>query len=403
MNLVCRILFIRQRLILTILLVLYQAFCITADADAPSSADSSGTRTDYALFGYYQHGWVLHTNKFVSGTNIRQQPINAYRAASFQLAVQTHGDKLWEQLYNFPRYGFGLYKPYFPDAPYLGNPVAVNGTMGFALKRWESLAFNFDVGFGLAFNWRSYLEDKYNLAMGASESILFSTTFTLEKHLQNGLHFNLGGGFVHFSNGSLKVPNLGINVFTPRIGVGYDFDRREQKFRYQSVPAFQKRSEVFLSVFYGLRNIMYWGGDVDSVTMRKGVYYNCYGLSGGYNVQVSHKSKFGIGLMTDYLGYVNSYITVEDRDLIPNPASFSDGFEISIYPSYELVMNRASLVLQPGFYLYRARYPERTPFNYQRVGLKYYITSDISLSMNMRAHYWSIADFLEWTIGYSIR
>ncbi|HBH83845.1 MAG: hypothetical protein A2X05_02235 [Bacteroidetes bacterium GWE2_41_25] len=51
-----------------------------------------------------------------------------------------------------------------------------------------------------------------------------------------------------------------------------------------------------------------------------------------------------------FLGYVNSSITSEDGKLVPNPASFSDGFEISISPSCELVMNRASLVVQPGFF-----------------------------------------------------
>jgi hypothetical protein len=106
--------------------------------------------------------------------------------------------------------------------------------------------------------------------------------------------------------------------------------------------------------------------------------------------------------MADYLGYVNSSITSENGRLLANPASFNEGLQISIYPSYELVMDKASLVVQPGFYVYRARYPERTPFNYQRIGFKYHFTNDFSVGLYMRAHYWSIADFIEWTIGYRI-
>ncbi|MDR2887587.1 MAG: hypothetical protein LBV26_06275 [Bacteroidales bacterium] len=153
----------------------------------------------------------------------------------------------------------------------------------------------------------------------------------------------------------------------------------------------------------GWRNMLYLGNDVDTLTQRRGVFYKCYGIAGSYNYQVSHKSKFGIGLMADYLGYVNSSMSVEDEKLKAHPAPFSDGFEVSIYPSYELVMGKASLVVQPGFYLYRSKYPDKTPFNYQRAGLKYYFTDNISMAVNMRAHYWSIADFIEWTIGYSIR
>jgi hypothetical protein len=372
-------------------------------ADEKQLSDSVKYQKDFTLNGFYQHGWIMQTNQFINGNNINQIPIRQYRSASLQISVQTHGEKLWEQLYNYPRYGFCVYKPFFPDAPYLGNPAAVYGTMGFVLKRWESATIDFNIGLGLAFNWISYLEDKYNLAMGASESAIFTTTFSAEKRLVNGFVISAGAGFVHFSNGSLKVPNLGINIFTPKVGIGYNFIKPEKNYIYKVIPEYHKQSEIFISAFTGWRNILYSGSDVDSITQRKGVYYSCYGISAAYNYQVSHKSKFGVGVMTDYLGYVNSSITVRNDKLVTNPASFSDGFEISIYPSYELVIDRASVILQPGFYILRAKYPERNPFNYQRIGLKYTITDDVSLGLYMRAHYWSIADFIEWTVGYSFR
>lgn len=383
--------------------ILYIFSFIPLYASVTEPSDSTKNKKDLTLYGFYQHGWILRTNEFVSGTNIKQEPISQYRSASLQLSFQTSGDKLWEQLYNYPRYSFGVYKPFFPDAHYLGDPFAVYAAIGFALRRQENLTFNFDVGLGLAFNWISYLEDKYNIAMGASESAVFSTTFSFEKRLVNGLRFYAGAGFVHFSNGALKVPNLGINAFTPKAGIGYNFTKPEQEYRYQIVPEYHKHSEISVSAFTGYRNILYYGSDVDSLIQRRGVFYLCYGISAAYNYQVSHKSKFGAGVMADYLGYVNSSITSENGSLVSHPASFSDGFQVSIYPSYELVMNRASLVLQAGFYVYRAKYPEPTPFNYQRIGLKYNITDHLSLGLYMRAHYWTVADFIEWTIGYRIK
>lgn len=365
--------------------------------------DSIYDHKDFALYGYYQHGTVLQTNQFLRGNNLNKMPVDKYRAASLQLSFQTKGDKLWEQLYNFPRFGISLYKPYFPDANYLGNPFAIYGTIGFVLKRWESTALCFDAGLGLAFGWRSYLEDGYNLALGANESAIFNTTFSLEKKFVNGFSINAGAGFVHFSNGSLKIPNLGINVFTPKIGAGYNFSQHEDKFRYQVIPDYKRQSEINLSVFTGWRNILYSGNDVDSITQRKGVYYSCYGVAASYLYQVSHKSKFGIGLMADYLGYVNSFISTEKGMLVAHPASLDKGLELSVFPSYELVIDRASVVIQPGIYLYRSKYPERTPATFQRIGLKYYVTDNLSFALNMRAHNWSIADFLEWTIGYSFR
>jgi hypothetical protein len=365
--------------------------------------DSINNHKDVALYGFYQMGSVLQTNQFLRGNNLNQMPVEKFRAVALQLSIQTKGEKLWEQLYNFPRYGFGLYKPYFPEAKYLGSPYAFYGTIGFALKRWEYTTFFLDLGMGLAFNWNSYLEDRYNLSMGANESVIFNTTFALERRFSNGFRINAGAGFVHFSNGSLKLPNLGINVFTPRIGAGYSFNKPEEKFIYQPVPEYSRQSEINLSAFGGWRNTLYDGTDVDSITQRKGVNYACYGLSISYSYQISHKSKFGVGFMTDYLGFANSFITTDNGKLVANPASLSDGFELSVFPSYELVINRASVILQPGFYLYRSKYPDRTPMVYQRIGLKYYVSDNISFAVNMRAHDWSIADFIEWTIGYSFR
>jgi hypothetical protein len=67
-----------------------------------------------------------------------------------------------------------------------------------------------------------------------------------------------------------------------------------------------------------------------------------------------------------------------------------------------LAINRLSLIIQPGFYLYRTKYGERSPATYQRIGIKYNILKDISLGINMHAYYFSIADYIEWTIGYRL-
>jgi hypothetical protein len=71
--------------------------------------------------------------------------------------------------------------------------------------------------------------------------------------------------------------------------------------------------------------------------------------------------------MGGYMGAANSSITVVNGKLEDNDASFFRGIEVSIFPSYELVINRFSLLLQPGFYLYRANYEGRTLVAYQRI------------------------------------
>ncbi len=351
---------------------------------------------------FYQQGWVLPTNTFVKGNNIKQKPINAFRIISLELSVQTKGEKLWQQLYNYPMFGAGINTIRFINAPYLGKPVSAYSTLSIPLLRWKSFSLYSDFGLGLTFNWGSYREDKYNIAIGTGQTLYFNEGFSLEYKSREGLVINAGTSFTHFSNGSLKVPNRGINIFAPKIGLGYNFAESPQEFKTRAVPEYQKHSEFCFSFFGALRNEYYYGSDVDSITKYKGVYYTAYGISATFNRQISYKSKFGIGIMADYLGFANAYITAEDGNLIAHPASFKDGLELSIFPSYELIISRLSLILQPGFYLYRIKYPYCTPSAYQRIGLKYNIFENISFAVNMRVHSYSIADYLEWTIGYRL-
>ena len=108
--------------------------------------------------------------------------------------------------------------------------------------------------------------------------------------------------------------------------------------------------------------------DADSAAMFKGVYYPVYGISLGYNRQVSYKSKIGFGIGFDYFGAANSSISLLNGNLRIMMPTFPEGFEVSIFPSYELVIDRLSLILQPGFYIHRRSYEGQTPWTYQRIG-----------------------------------
>lgn len=384
-------------LIFALLNVLSSKALYSADI---SLSDSTKKQPDLTLFASYQQGKVLLTNDFVRGNNIKHIPINSFRAESLQLLRQTTGESLWEQLYKFPRYGFGIYSAQFIQSSEIGKPIAVYGVLGIPLLRLKKLSLCADFGLGLTFNWESFGEDKYNIALGAEETVYINAGPSLEYSFENGFIVDLGASFTHFSNGALKKPNFGINTFAPKVSLGYNFNRPKNPFIYQEVPEFQTKSEIITSFFTGWENVLYKGNDVDSVTKNKGVYYSTFGLSATYNRQVSYKSKIGVGLMVGYMGAVNSSISVVNGKLEDKDASFKEGFELSIFPSYELVINKLSLLIQPGFYLYRTKYVNRTPALYQRVGIKYDVQKDLSFGINLRAYSYYISDFIEWTVAY---
>lgn len=377
-------------------------YCTSLIASENPSSDSTKKQPDLTLLAFFQQGMVMPTNTFVRGNNLKQMPINSFRAISLQLLKQTYGKELWEQLYNYPRYGIGIYSSQVMHTSELGDPIALYGIISVPQIKRKNFSLYTDIGAGIAINWETYFEDKYNIAIGGEMTAYAYAGFYLEYYLCHGLFLDAGISINHYSNGALRMPNLGINMFAPKISLGYNFTKAKREFDYRVIPAYVKRSEYVFSFFTGWANELYYGNDVDSVTKYKGVYYPSYGLSLTYNRQISYKSKFGIGVMVDYLGSACTDITVENNKLEGNNASFREGLELSIFPSYELVINSFSVIIQPGFFLYRTKYPWMAPSTYQRIGLKYNVHKDISLGITMRAHRFSIADYIEWTIGYRL-
>jgi hypothetical protein len=377
--------------------------CNSLNARDISPSDTTKKKFDFTILAFYQQGKVLPTNDFVKGDNIMHIPINSFRAVSLQFFKQTAGEKLWEQLYGFPRFGISIYNARFIDAKEIGNPIAVYGSLGIPLFRVKNFSLFTNVGFGLTFNWESYGEDRFNIALGAEESVYIDLGPSIEYKINKSLLIDVGISFTHFSNGNLKSPNFGLNTFAPKLSFGYNFNRPDKGFKYQIVPAFKKKSDIFISLYGGLENILYYGHDVDSVTKNKGVYYPTYGFSGTYNRQVSYKSKFGIGLMVDYLGAAHSSIKAINGKLEDIDASLRKGIEFSVYPSYELLIDRLSLLIQPGFYLYRTKYKGRSPGFYQRIGIKYDVIKNLSMGINLRAYDFQTSQFIEWTMAYRLK
>ena len=103
-----------------------------------------------------------------------------------------------------------------------------------------------------------------------------------------------------------------------------------------------------------------------------------------------------------YNGTVNAQLDVQDGELDEVEEPFRSHLAISVYPSYELVVNRLSLVLQPGFYVARKKIPGQKSAVYYRIGLKYHLSKNFFAGINLRASSLKESDFIEWNVGYRL-
>lgn len=349
-------------------------------------------------------GNILPTNDFVRPQNTDPDGIPHYFAYSLRLAKQTTGDKLWHQIYGYPEFGVGVYSAVFTNTKLLGNPIAVYGFFNAPFVKVNRLSLNYELGLGLTFNWNDLnpVSNPINVAISTDKSVYIDAGISFKYLLTRRLSFEVGYGFTHFSNGRLKMPNKGLNTGATKISLSCELNDEPIRYQSQIKPPFSCHYEWIISGYGGSRNVLYVGTSVDLATQMKGLNYAVFGLSNTFNRQINYKSKIGFGFTMEYNGSQNSQIIVEGGNLDVLDQRFERYLALSIYPSYELVIDRLSVVIQPGFYLYRKKSADMTPGYYQRIGVKYHFMKNTFLGINLRAYNFYQSDFIEWTIGHRL-
>jgi len=350
----------------------------------------------------YQKGYVFPTNDFVKGHNAENDIIDEFQAFSVRITKQTIGKKLWEQQYNYPEYGLGIYVADFYNPQEIGVPIALYGYYTAPFYRWEKFLINYELGFGIAFNWKNYSQSNtFNTAIGAKYTVYLDLGIKAEYRFHKNFSVSAGFSLTHFSNGHLKDPNFGLNTIAPKIGIKYHLHKELPQFISREIPKYRSKNEFSFSVFGGMKNIIYDSMNIPESERFEGLSFFVGGFMGTVNRQISYKSKIGLGLSLSYDGSINAQVAVDEGELEVSKIQLLDHFQMSIFASYEWVVNKVSVLLQPGIYIYRKQIKNKSPVFYQRIGLKYNFYNNYYAGISLRAYYFSVSDFIEWSVGYS--
>jgi hypothetical protein len=367
--------------------------------------DSLSVKREILFRAFYQNGKVFQTNSFLKEGNQIRDDIDQFHAISLQTLWQTNGTHQWEHDFGFPRLGVGIWCARFYDAPDLGTPIAFYGLFNAPFIKHEKWSWNYELEMGLAINWGAFnpLTNKQNIAIGDDETAFLDLGTSFEYKISPKISVELGISLSHFSNGALKLPNYGINTIAPRIVFQYRPSETKYVKPKTQLITNKEKFEWQISIYGGANNVLYTGNDIDSLSKYKGVYFPQTGILTSVNRMLGKKSKIGLGFGLGYNGSANSKILVDGTELDEEKATPKEGFELSIFPSYEFVLARASIIIQPGFYLIRQKYEGRRPFVYQRVGIKYHFTQNIFAGLNLRAYDFYKSDYIEWNVGYRFK
>ncbi|MCT4643494.1 MAG: acyloxyacyl hydrolase [Carboxylicivirga sp.] len=360
----------------------------------------------------YHAGRVLLTNDFLKGENESNQVIDYYQALHLSYAVQTDGRKEWHHIFNFPYFGFGIYNANFFNVDELGTPTSLFGFMGFPFSHNEKRTWGYELGFGLTYNWEPYdkYDNPFNVAIGSYRTVYIDANLFYQYHLSPRWDIRGSFGFTHFSNGGTKKPNSGINLLSPAVEISYNFKDRPVLIR-KPQPAYEQHYEVALQLGSGSSNVLYDNpNEPTPPAVDKGtadVMHSYLNFSAAILKQATWKNKFGAGIDVTYDEKVNVKVTnPEDgsqEPIVEFADKTKDKMQLGIFGTYEYTIDRLSVASYFGILALRQKGYKAPPLLYQKFGLKYHFKNDMYAGLLVRAHNFSVAEVIEWNIGYRIK
>ena len=311
------------------------------------------------------------------------EPVSRASIYALRLGWRQTDDKYWHYAYKRPEIGIGLEYLDIDNDGEIGNPWSAYTFIEAGLIDKKRFRLALSVDFGLSYFWKPYntqTNDK-NLALGSVLNYHVGLGFRSYVFLTENISVVLAAILNHHSNGAVTKPNLGINMASAEVGVKYNWQKRTIKREWTDTTR-QIRPYTEFSIFSGVRNI-----DPD------GEYYSFLGLHTNRMYAISGMFAVGGGaeLMFDSGTFIGS-----------TEASVVDGVSIAGYLSTIVFIERVSLSIDIGRYMYRKEGDREISDYYQRMSLRYQLTDRVFLAAKVRAFELRKADLLEFHVGYRI-
>lgn len=312
-----------------------------------------------------------------------------YKAIDLKMGWKKIENTPYNYLYRYPTLGVG-FNSALKNYQEIGRPQAIYGFMEipFSVKGLQrKFSFGYFSQLGVGFNLTPYdsLANPINQYIGSQVNAYIhlglSSTFRLSDRSDLMATF----GLKHYSNGSTKKPNSGINLFplnvSMRIKLG---ELYPTPLNAPTIPEKGLRTFWNFALYTGMKN--YEIGD--PAYFRGGIGVN-------YLVEPVYKYRLGVGL---------DFFWAQGMELrIPGEAySFRDQTSLAVVGSWEWQLTeRLYVPIGLGVYLYRNELNQELTWFYERIGVRYRMGDHLFAGLQIKAHK-AKADFFEFTVGYTL-
>lgn len=371
------------------LIVLTLILCVV------SSSYSQKYRNSGLFFEtHLTQGKVLQSNDFVRGENKEGTPINDFSATDFRIGWQTRGSEAWHHVHNLPYYGIGIHSMVFSNADEIGYPAALYFFFGAPFSRREKSTFDYEFSFGLSHNWEPYddINNPFNLAIGSFRNAYIDAKIKYVWYFSKKVSLDTGVRVTHFSNGAMRFPNAGINLFAPFVGLRYDIVAKDPVPRdHLKQKEIETTKEFNIYIASGKRAVKH------TLTPNYQMA-SLLNLSLEYLEPAGSIFKYGIGLD---VGIDQNRNLAIDGNIVDFASTKQQLFSaLSVIGQFRA--NRLAVQMGIGYEMLNNGRFHFSNDIHQRIGLRFYLHRNLFAGIAIKANNFSKADYIEWSIGYSL-
>lgn len=310
-------------------------------------------------------------------------------AVEFSFAMSGSGKKLWHSFYNYPTFGLSYKFMDLGNSSILGYSHSVYPFINLPiLSHSNKLQIGLFVAPGMSYITKIYhrTDNFKNSAISSHFNAYINLGSKLSYKISKKLTIEAGAHLAHFSNGTFKKPNSGLNYTLFSLGFSY----------------LNKSSKLYSDTLYSFpieknRILIAGVGSYKEVKGAGGPKYWVGSLSVEYSRPIETLWRYGFSWD---LMYDDSNGFILDTERVPWNSTW-ETFKSGVTLNTELILDRLSAVFYFGGYIYNKNRPNNNGLMYQRIGLRYRISDYLWFHFALKTH-WGSADYVEFGIAYKI-
>ncbi len=312
-----------------------------------------------------------------------QKHILEYR---IEVAKQLNDSNKWHLFYRYPFVGGGLYYTNLHNKIILGDVTACYAFINIPIVCRSKMEISYYISAGIAYISKHFdvRDNYYNIAIGSALNAYINFKGAIAFNF-NKIYVKTGLNFTHYSNGSWNKPNLGFNIPSMFIGLGYQTNLRK-------IPNKNIDKNIILKTQEKRKCLITYSIATRKNSPKDPNRYYVHDIAFDYCISISQKKKIGIGTDT----YFDPSIPIRVAK-IPNYNKKEIYIRSGLRVAYYAIFNKLMMSFQTGAYFYDPLNPDR--FIYSKVGVHYKINSFIQSNIILKSHFFK-ADAVEFGISY---